>query len=945
MKREVLAILLLTVGSYSYAGVNFVNGREVASYHDVTVKNKLKLQATGSGATYVSFFAPSSIGTSREYQWFTNNSGNCSASSNGGVLTINSSNQVVCEADDGASVGEDDIGTLELNDGTDSPLVGECVAVDSADTSKFEYVTCGAGGGDSVSVNGSAATNANFINSSQLFWTLDTAPAPDTLSATIGAGTVTATELGTDSVSADELNATGVESELEAVLDLDQIQGQIGDAQIAAGAVDGGNAGEIADGSVTADDLATDSVSADELNATGVETELEAVLDLDALQGSVTDGQVPNNITIDLATLATTATTANSGDSATAFFSSGQIEAARGGTGIDTSASTGAAYVASGIWSVGTLSASHLGTGSVGTDEIDETADYSFTTISGKQDRNNTAVNDDDCTGEQGNWWYDTTDSVFEFCNDNSGAPATTGGGGVGGSTAWSSIGDAADVGTIDFAGFDQDITSAEDGGDILTITNSDATRASDTAMLKLSDNDTADANAIYLQAISDADGTPATDYKLSQTLATLGVPLDVTQNAGANISGIDLDCNDVDDICFYSNTFQTSNYGHIFAFNSMVSGVGVYLDSDVLVSGSSFQIQDDSSGLTSGKLLTMNHSVSGSLSGKTDQFINVLIQRLDTDSHSFSDDYDLASFRRQTTKSAGTGTYTSTGSVLYLSNTGTQSSGTLTDSANGLEILMEVTGTGDAVNITQNNTGATSAEGIDLTTLSTTADAHKISGTNLTTGDALQITVDNSMTTGRAIRVLGGASGTTEVFNVDDNGDTVIGDGAISTSLSVNGAFTVDGTANTIQLRVQANATQTSNLVVFEKSDGTDAWTVDQLGNSVQAGSGTFGGTDQSTITEGLVVNNGNGTDEDDDFTVKASGGTYEIDAGAGTFISSTNDAGWTAVDGADNTACTTICTSACLFGVENATGTAVTGIVSCSNAAADTCVCMGAS
>lgn len=60
--------------------------------------------------------------------------------------------------------------------------------------------------------------------------------------------------------------------------------------------------------------------------------------------------------------------------------------------------------------------------------DIDETQDYSFTTLSGKQDRNNSAVNDDDCTGEQGLWWYDTTDSAFEFCNANTGAPAALGG-------------------------------------------------------------------------------------------------------------------------------------------------------------------------------------------------------------------------------------------------------------------------------------------------------------------------------------------------------------------------------------------------------------------------------------------------------------------------------------------------------------------------------------
>lgn len=50
--------------------------------------------------------------------------------------------------------------------------------------------------------------------------------------------------------------------------------------------------------------LDTDSVSADELNAAGVESELEAVLDLESLQGAVTDSQVPDDITVDLATAA-----------------------------------------------------------------------------------------------------------------------------------------------------------------------------------------------------------------------------------------------------------------------------------------------------------------------------------------------------------------------------------------------------------------------------------------------------------------------------------------------------------------------------------------------------------------------------------------------------------------------------------------------------------------
>ena len=56
------------------------------------------------------------------------------------------------------------------------------------------------------------------------------------------------------------------------------------------------------------------------------------------ISGAVTDAQVPNTITVDLAT---TATTANAGDSATAFFASGTLEVAIGGTGTTTSTGTG----------------------------------------------------------------------------------------------------------------------------------------------------------------------------------------------------------------------------------------------------------------------------------------------------------------------------------------------------------------------------------------------------------------------------------------------------------------------------------------------------------------------------------------------------------------------------------------------------------------------------
>lgn len=53
--------------------------------------------------------------------------------------------------------------------------------------------------------------------------------------------------------------------------------------------------------------------------------------------------------------------------------------------------------------------------------------------ISGQMDMDVGSVNDDDCTGDQGKFWYDNTDTVFKGCEANAGAPLTFGTGGGGG--------------------------------------------------------------------------------------------------------------------------------------------------------------------------------------------------------------------------------------------------------------------------------------------------------------------------------------------------------------------------------------------------------------------------------------------------------------------------------------------------------------------------------
>lgn len=87
--------------------------------------------------------------------------------------------------------------------------------------------------------------------------------------------------------------------------------------------------------------------------------------------------------------------------------------------------------------------------------------------------------------------------------------------------TAWNDIGDAAGAGSVDFGGHDQDIISSEDGGDILTISNTDADNASDSSVLILAANDDADANTFFIKAINDADGTPTTIFALQPSTTT----------------------------------------------------------------------------------------------------------------------------------------------------------------------------------------------------------------------------------------------------------------------------------------------------------------------------------------------------------------------------------------------------------------------------------------
>lgn len=139
-----------------------------------------------------------------------------------------------------------------------------------------------------------------------------------------------------------------------------------------------------------------------------------------------------------------------------------------------------------------------------------------------------------------------------------------------------------------------------------------------------------------------------------------------------------------------------------------------------------------------------------------------------------------------------------------------------------------------------------------------------------------------------------------------------------------------IDGDTDEVQLLVQGHSTQSNNLFVLEKSDGTDVVTADSTSMKI-TGYLTVSSSNAgpSTITHGLTVNSDG------------------VSSGTGDYfrVLGTTDIGWSVVDQTDNQACNTGCTAGCVFGIENATGTAVTNIVSCAATTADLCLCAGAS
>jgi hypothetical protein len=102
----------------------------------------------------------------------------------------------------------------------------------------------------------------------------------------------------------------------------------------------------------------------------------------------------------------------------------------------------------------------------------------------------------------------------------------------AGAATEFDDIADPSGNGVVALAGTTHAWTSTLDSGIMWSFTNTDADSAADTTFLKLLHNDGGDANVIYIDFVNDADGTPTSIFKVSQTSAVFTVDVTVPTEA-----------------------------------------------------------------------------------------------------------------------------------------------------------------------------------------------------------------------------------------------------------------------------------------------------------------------------------------------------------------------------------------------------------------------------
>ncbi|MBI1908868.1 MAG: hypothetical protein HYS22_01705 [Deltaproteobacteria bacterium] len=275
--------------------------------------------------------------------------------------------------------------------------------------------------------------------------------------------------------------------------------------------------------------------------------------------------------------------------------------------------------------------------------------------------------------------------------------------------------------------------------------------------------------------------------------------------------------------------------------------------------------------------------------------------------------DTDTSNLLRKDTSDTSTGTITAAG----FTTTGATTTGTLT--ASGAATLGSLTTTGDAVfdtstlkvDSTNNRVGVGTASPsypLHVTSSNTTSSTAYIDGTSVTTGNALLIQTDNSLSTGTALKVIyddanmSSGENVFEIINQDSvgtqtnrfairlDGQVTVGGTVLGSTYSGSSAVTVSSASGSDLTLDGGNG---SVLIASGDTLGNGTWSVASTGNTTFAtgnftGSVQTGGTTRLTNSGGLqniasiagtgalTVASGSG-----DLTLDGAGGTVAIASG----------------------------------------------------------------
>lgn len=259
-------------------------------------------------------------------------------------------------------------------------------------------------------------------------------------------------------------------------------------------------------------------------------------------------------------------------------------------------------------------------------------------------------------------------------------------------------------------------------------------------------------------------------------------------------------------------------------------AGEGVVkVSADGLTTGTALDVTITSpNALTSGRLADFSH-VSGNITGtlnKSAQLFNVEATRTVT-TGTVADDYDMGSFVRTSVINGG-GTFSATGSVVYIENAVTNTSGTVSDTTKGIEVVMDSLGTGDGVEITHAATG-----GIALNVIgaATTVDDVLIACTGVKANNKASLQVTNSGATaagGSILRVINTgtpAAATSYLVDFDYSGATMTNNPVavfIDAGATTAAGLQVTGSGAMAGGNIEINSTATGALGAVLKLDQT---------------------------------------------------------------------------------------------------------------------------